>query len=48
MEARCKFCGRTAEQVDHIIARQGGEAGICCECYKLCAEVIREAECRKG
>ena len=33
VEARCSFCGRTADQLDHIFAKQGAKAKICSECF---------------
>ena len=39
-EIRCGFCGRTAEEVDRLIAGNG--AYICNECVMLCVDIIND------
>lgn len=39
-EIRCGFCGRTADDVDRLIAGNG--AYICNECVMLCMEIIND------
>ncbi len=39
-DIRCGFCGRTAQEVDRLIAGNG--AYICSECVMLCMEIINE------
>ena len=39
-EIRCGFCGRTAEEVDRLIAGNG--AYICNECVMLCMDIIND------
>ena len=34
----CSFCGKTADQVEHIVA--GETAAICNECVALCQQII--------
>ena len=36
--ARCSFCGKSQQQVKHLIA--GPSAFICDECVELCQEII--------
>ena len=37
-ENRCSFCGKSANEVDRLIA--GPDAFICNECIDLCASII--------
>jgi len=37
-EMRCSFCGRTYEEIDHLIA--GKDAYICDECIDTCEEIL--------
>ena len=39
-EIRCGFCGRTADEVDRLIAGNG--AYICNECVMLCMDIIND------
>ncbi|MCQ2438207.1 MAG: ATP-dependent Clp protease ATP-binding subunit ClpX [Oscillospiraceae bacterium] len=39
-EFRCSFCGRTADEVERLIAGNG--AYICNECVMLCSEIISD------
>ena len=41
-ENRCSFCGKSADEVDRLIA--GPDAFICNECIELCASIIEREE----
>lgn len=41
-ENRCSFCGKSADEVDRLIA--GPDAFICNECIDLCASIIEREE----
>ena len=41
-ENRCSFCGKSADEVDRLIA--GPEAFICNECIELCSSIIQREE----
>lgn len=41
-ENRCSFCGKSADEVDRLIA--GPDAFICNECIKLCSSIIQREE----
>ena len=36
----CSFCGRTEQEVDHLIAGNG--VFICDECIEVCSEIIED------
>jgi len=37
-ETRCSFCGRTKNEVAHLVA--SGGAYICSDCVKMCAQIV--------
>lgn len=41
-ENRCSFCGKSADEVDRLIA--GPDAFICNECIELCSSIIQREE----
>ena len=41
-ENRCSFCGKSADEVDRLIA--GPDAFICNECIELCSSIIEREE----
>lgn len=41
-ENRCSFCGKSADEVDRLIA--GSDAFICNECIELCSSIIQREE----
>ena len=36
----CSFCGKTNEQVTHMV--KGASGCICNECISICVEIIKE------
>ena len=49
MQLHCSFCGKSASQVERLIA--GPKVYICNECIQLCDEIIqdeKQKEVKKG
>lgn len=43
----CSFCGKPQKAAKKLIANPSGEAYICDDCIKICAEIIKEEEVKK-
>ena len=40
----CSFCGRSADQVGHLISSPDGKTGICDECIDVCCDMLDKEE----
>ena len=38
----CSFCGKSQKNVKKLIASPNGEAYICDDCVRVCADIIQE------
>ena len=41
-KGRCRFCGRSTDNVDHLIEQQKQDATICNHCFELCVDVLKK------